>query len=351
MTDPFVTARHLRRGVNLSHWYGQVFMEPGYQPAHYDTYMQQSDLQLIASAGFDHVRFPIATEHAMAADGALAIEFVDRLGREVDRMHALGLAVIIDMHPEIDFKNRLKASEQAGDVFVRFWGALAGHFATKEPALTVFEVLNEPSLADPSKWNSIQRDAVAAIRSRAPEHTIVVSGDGYSEIPRLLELNPIDDSNLIYNFHLYDPLAFSHQGTGWLDPWVQEVRGLEYPMDPANVARLLAAASDARALEALHEYRRAGWSSTRYAKFVEPAVTWAADRGVPLTCNELGVYRQAPREARLRWLKDVTALLAQNGVGWTVWDYAGDFGVVTGERGHRSPDTDVIAALGLTESP
>ena len=76
---PAVAAR-LRQGVNLSHWYSQVYVAPGYSAAHYDSYMKQSDLELIAAQGFDHVRFPIAVEHLVEADGSrLDPEFVARI--------------------------------------------------------------------------------------------------------------------------------------------------------------------------------------------------------------------------------------------------------------------------------
>ena len=77
-------------------------------------------------------------------------------------------------------------------------------------------------------------------------------------------------------------------------------------------------------------------------------MAWAAAHGVPLTCNEFCVYKVfAPRAARLRWLADVTSVFVEQGIGWTVWDYAGNFGVATGEGGHRQPDVEVLAALGL----
>ena len=37
-------ASRLRHGVNMSHWYAQVYMAPGYCAAHYESHMQQSDL-------------------------------------------------------------------------------------------------------------------------------------------------------------------------------------------------------------------------------------------------------------------------------------------------------------------
>jgi hypothetical protein len=39
--------------------------------------------------------------------------------------------------------------------------------------------------------------------------------------------------------------------------------------------------------------------------------------------------------------------LEKYGIGWTMWDYAGGFGVVTKQNGHATPDIEVVKALGL----
>ena len=51
--------------------------------------------------GFDHVRFPISVEHLVDGDGSrLEPEFAARVEREIERVQALGLAVIVDAHSE-----------------------------------------------------------------------------------------------------------------------------------------------------------------------------------------------------------------------------------------------------------
>src|ERR1051325_11026636 len=51
-----VRAAHLRRGVNLSHWFSQ---SANYSKTHLETHTTAQDIALIKSMGFDHVRFPI----------------------------------------------------------------------------------------------------------------------------------------------------------------------------------------------------------------------------------------------------------------------------------------------------
>lgn len=350
MTRAFDVATRLRRGVNLSHWYGQVYMAPGYVPEHFDGYLQDADLDLIRAMGFDHVRLPIALERLADAGGTgLDDAFAARILAAIERLHARGLLVVVDMHPENEYKDALATDDAAVDRFVAFWARLAAFLARTDPDLTVLEVLNEPSIGDAARWAAILDRAIAAIRGASEAHTVLVSGDHYSEVPRLLELPALRHDNLVANIHVYDPVAFTHQGAGWSPPWVQQTRGLAYPVDGDNVTALRAAADDPAAVVALDAYRREGWSRDRSRALIEPAVVWARERGIPLTCNEFGVYRVfAPRSARLRWLRDVVGVFEEFGVGWSVWDYAGDFAVAVGDPGSRVPDAAVLDALGVS---
>jgi len=343
-------AGHLRHGINFSHWFSQVYSAEGYTPAHFDSYLGESDIALVRSMGFDHVRFPIGCEAIIDPQnpGHLPEAYVGRIERAIETILANGLAVMVDIHPEHPFKQALAESDKAAGGFVDFWGALAGRFAQYDAERTFFEILNEPCICDCKRWNRIQSQAAMAVRQAAPEHTIIISGDHWSQLPELLRLEPPALDNLIANFHLYDPIAFTHQGAGWSPPWAQFTKGLTYPADPAFIENFLAEVSDAEARGELAEYQERSWSLPVYRQFIEPAVAWGKERNLPLTCNEFGVYKKfAPRESRLRWIADLSTALEEAGIGWTMWDYAGDFAVVRREDGRRVPDTEVLAALRL----
>ena len=81
---------------------------------------------------------------------------------------------------------------------------------------------------------------------------------------------------------------------------------------------------------------------------MKQAAVWAKRRNLPLVCNEFGVYRSfaEPRD-RAAWIRDVRTALEHNGIGWTMWDYSGSFGVVTKKDGKAVPDASVLSALGL----
>ena len=344
-------ARRLRRGINLSHWFSQIYWPPGYTAAHFDSYIRTADIALIRDMGFDHVRLPINPAPLLAAsapNGRLPVTDLARLRARITDLHDHGLAVIIDLHPEDDFKQGLAANPAAVTAFLGFWEKLAAALADFDPERTFFEVLNEPCLRDPLRWNKLQNAAVAVIRAVAPRHTIIISGDEWSQLPELLKVTPPADSNLIANFHLYDPSAFTHQGAAWAAPWHQFTKGLSYPSDPANVAALRATMTDPDACARLDDYLAARWDADAYHRFLQPAVAWAREHNLPLTCNEFGVYKVfSPRAARLAWVRDVSTALTSAGIGWTMWDYAGDFSIVTKQGDIRVPDFDLLHALDL----
>ena len=69
-------------------------------------------------------------------------------------------------------------------------------------------------------------------------------------------------------------------------------------------------------------------------------------------CNEFGVYRKAAKpEDRAAWISDVRTTLEKYGIGWTMWDYSGGFGVVTKANGQIHPDELTIKALGRKYPP
>src|SRR4051812_13742732 len=55
----FARAKHLRRGINLSEWFAQVYDKRGYTREHFETWTTAEDVALIKSMGFDHVRLSV----------------------------------------------------------------------------------------------------------------------------------------------------------------------------------------------------------------------------------------------------------------------------------------------------
>src|ERR1700722_15980202 len=55
----FARARRLKRGINASEWFAQVYDKRGYTREHFQSWTNGADIALIKSMGFDHVRLSV----------------------------------------------------------------------------------------------------------------------------------------------------------------------------------------------------------------------------------------------------------------------------------------------------
>jgi endoglucanase len=349
-TVPAARLERLTRGVNLSHWFSQIPGGPKYSHDRFQKYAGPSDFAILASAGFRHVRYPVEFEMFLdeANPGVLRPEYLKDFDTALDQILAAGLSVIVDWHAREDTKRRLGTDDKFVEVTVQLWSAMAKHLAPRDPERVFFETMNEPATEiSLERWASIQNRFVAAMRAAAPQHTIVVSPHSWTGIDNLLKLTPLADGNIVYDFHFYEPMVFTHQGAEWPGMGIEGLGGLAYPVDPAAKAALLdqlPKGGKARHHLSTYAVDRA-WLAARLGK----AAAWGKKHGVPLTCNEFGVYtRTTPPDSRYRWLRDTREICEELGIGWAMWDYAGGFRVVLVDKdGRRSIDPECVKALGL----
>ena len=343
-------AQHLRYGINLSEWFAQVYDAKGYNKEHLEAWTTTQDVKLIRAMGFDHVRLSVNPQPMFKRGQAdrIPADYLGYLDRAVQMILDQGLAVIIDIHPESDFKQKLVTDDGFVEQVADYWRALARHYAATNPEFVSFEILNEPEFHDRYRWQGVQAKLAVAIREGAPQHTIIVAGAYWSSESELLFFDPLRDSNIIYNFHFYEPHTFTHQGATWSTNYVHYLKELPYPSTPENVQAAAALIPDAVSrLQAIH-YGLDRWNAERVDGEIGQVAAWAKRWNVPVTCNEFGVYRKAARpEDRAAWISDVRTTLEKYGIGWTMWDYSGGFGVVTKQEGHAAvPDAVTVKALG-----
>jgi endoglucanase len=345
-------ASRLRHGINASEWFAQVYDKAGYSKEHFQNWTTSEDIALIKSMGFDHVRLSVNPQPIMGyRAGEIPQEYLGYLDAAVKMILDHGLAVVVDLHPESDFKARLIKDDSFVQAFADFWRVLARHYSTWDADRVFFEILNEPEFGDRYRWYGVQAKVATAIREGAPLHTIIAAGARWSDDDDLVFLEPLRDSNVIYNFHFYEPHIFTHQGATWgMYSW-QWVKGLRYPSSPESAAKVAAAVPDAVDRLAVIRYGQDHWDAARIDAEVTQVAEWARQRGVPVVCNEFGVYRAfaAPQD-RAAWIHDVRSALEQHGMGWTLWDYSGSFGVVTKKDGRSVPDEITLRALGLNQA-
>ena len=344
-------AQHLRHGINLSEWFAQVYDQRGYTKEHFETWNTAQDIALIKAMGFDHVRLSVNPQPMFRHGQAdrIPADYLGYLDSAVKMILDHGLAIILDVHPESDFKQKLATDDSFVEQFEDYWRQLARHYSTTNPDLVSFEVLNEPEFHDRYRWQGVQAKLAVAIREGAPLHTIIVAGAFWSSENELLFFDPLRDSNIIYNFHFYEPHIFTHQGATWSTNYVHYLKELPYPSTPDNVQPVAVLLPDAvNRLQAIH-YGLDQWNALRIEGEIGQVAAWAKRWNVSVTCNEFGVYRKAANpQDRAAWISDVRTTLEKHGIGWTMWDYSGGFGVVTKQNGQPVPDDVTVKALGRT---
>ena len=340
---------HLRHGINLTGWFAQVYDGKGYTKEHLQTYVTSADLALIKQMGFDHVRLSVNPQPMFQAGHAdeIPAEYLGYLDAAVKMILDQGLAVILDIQPESEFKARL-GQDDFVEQFADFWRALARHYARSDPQRVFLEILNEPEMRDRYRWMGVQAKLAAAIREGAPEHTIIATGARYAADDELVSLEPLRDPNVIYNFHFYEPHVFTHQGATWGVNYWHYLDALEYPSNRESAEKAAAEVPDQVNRLNVLRYGMEHWDASRIEMEIGQVAAWANRYGVPVTCDEFGAYRRNARaQDRAAWIRDVRTALERHGIGWTMWEYAGGFGVVTEQQGHKAPDEVTLGALGL----
>lgn len=343
----FARAQQLRRGINTSQWFAQ---SQNYSVARLRSYTTPQDIALIAAMGFDHIRLSIAAAPLVAWHQSenRTTDFMTELDRVVQTILQNHLSVIIDLHPEDTYKTPLLQGTDSVEYFADLWRSLAGHFASHDPDRLFLEIMNEPEQSDPYRWQGIETTVAAAIREAAPHHTILATGAQWSGLNDLLMLEPLALPNILYTFHDYEPFPFTHQGATWAGPQVVDLRDIPYPSSPAAIAPKLSEQPDLARQYFLDQYGQDRWDAARIDNQISFAARWSQLHQVPVYCGEFGVYRKYSNPAmRAHCLHDMRSAFEKFQIGWAMWDYQGNFGVVTKSNGVATPDPVTLRALGL----
>ena len=114
---------HLRRGINTSGWFAQVYDKRGYTREHFQSWTTAEDIALIKSMGFDHVRLSVNPQPMMASHqpDEIPAGYLGYLDAAVKMILDRGLAVVIDLHPDSELKARLAKDDSFVQEFADFW--------------------------------------------------------------------------------------------------------------------------------------------------------------------------------------------------------------------------------------
>ena len=330
----------LARGFNADGWIS------GPQSAPSDALLRE-----LRKAGMTHVRLPVPAEPIMPRFTAKA-EREQRLGavdRALTKLLSLGYSVSIDLHPGDRF-NQLHREEPAAAMaeMKAAWGDLAGAMRRHPEGRVFAELLNEPDI-EADTWQAEAGELAATVRQLLPRTTIITGPVNWQRADSLPGFRPLDDPNVVYAIHFYDPMAFTHQAHWDSNDPLHDIRDLPFPIraeDPSvlKLRQQLRETDRTAALELLDKAIAGSADGRGIGKWLEPAVAWQQQFARPIIVNEFGVLKAgAPVESRLRWLSAVTSYADQQCWGWAHWELAQGFGLVDDRTGR--PDAGVMKAL------
>ena len=319
----------LMHGVNLGGWMSQCV----YEEDHYDTFISKQDIAQIAKSGFDHVRLPVDYPVLEEEDGTYRKSGFDRLYKVIDWCMEYKLNIILDLHRTYGYdfndagdkeKNSLFNNQDAKDRFVNLWIEIAKHFFGYKNI--AFELLNEVVEEDCiDEWNALIHRTVGEIRKIAPLTPIIYGGVQWNSARTMQYLGAPIDENIIYTFHFYEPLIFTHQKAYWVKNMDPEA-DVHYPAKKADYIEQCIALGDQGI--PLVQNPREKVDIDWLEEVMSDAITTADRYGVQLYCGEYGVIDRAPLEDTLNWFRDTTSLFRKYKIGSAVWSWKEmDFGL------------------------
>ena len=319
----------LKRGLNLGGYLSQCT----HNMQHYSTFIGKADIEQIAGWGFDHIRLPIDYEVLEDQEGNPKEEGYQLVHCICEYCRENKMDVILDLHKAYGYdfndagdrqKNDLFHNPNLQDRFVNLWNRIAAEF--KNCDNVAFELLNEVVEKENALlWNELIDKTVTAIRKIDPSVPIIYGGIQWNSASTLKLLKIPEDKNIIFTFHFYEPLLFTHQKAHWvrqMDPQ----KDIFYP-ESMEYYRLQSAKLGEQGETVLHSA-----AETMGIEFLEEmvreAVLAAQKAGTKLYCGEFGVIDQAPVPDTLRWFRDVHAIFEKYEIGCSIWTYKKmDFGL------------------------
>lgn len=293
-------------------------------------------LKWMADWGFNFVRIPMAYPAYLKFDRSRNItpeevykidpKAVDQIDQLVHMAHQNNLHVSLNLHRAPGYcvnagfhePYNLWTDQAALDAFCFHWNMWAARYKTISSKNISFDLLNEPSMREDMNDQLSKRSAVPgnvyrklalaasdAIRKENPQHLIIADGNnvGSNVTPELADLD------IAQSCRGYHPGIISHYKAPWA---MKDTGNLPEPKWPGQVGE---------------QYL----SREMLEKFYKPWIE-LVNKGVGVHCGECGCWNKTPHAVFLAWFNDVLDILSSNGIGFALWEFSGDFGVMNSNR-------------------
>ncbi len=340
-------------GVNLGGWLSQREVAQGLSgldlEAHRSSFIMKEDIKRIAEWGFDHVRLPF--DYELLEDEEAPFQYKEDGFAWIDRClewcHDSRLGVVLDFHRAPgqnyapDAENPLLHDSNNRARYLAIWKELANRYKTISDGL-VFELLNEVVDHTCHLYKNLIHDGLMVIRGIDLQRDVIVGGNQYNSVFALKELPLYDDPHVIYNFHFYEPIPFTHQRAYFSEDMQAYDTTVTYPGTFPELSSFLDKHPQYAAKNSSYVWTMN--DREQMIRNLEEARLFLKYTGKRLYCGEYGVIHGTPQASKLAWLHDLTELLHNYGIGRAYWSYKEmDYGLV--DLQGNVLDSDVIQAV------
>lgn len=312
-----------KHGINLGGWLSQC----NHTKAHYDSFIHAEDMQVIKNWGLDHVRLPVDYNLVQDKNGNFIESGFTYIQNAIDWAKAAGLNLVLDLHKTAGYsfddgekEAGFFESEKFQNMFYALWVEFAKRYSKYEDTVC-FELLNEVTSKDYCKiWNKIANTCIEKIREISPTVRILIGSYWNNHVGAVRDMDMPHDENIVYNFHCYEPLIFTHQGAGWIPKMDLSFR---MKMDaPYSDYDKFTKANINQEGDAFDKYDPNATVTVEYFEnLFEDALKVAKERNVLLYCGEYGVIDLADPQEALKWYKLINKVFEDNNIGRAVWSY------------------------------
>ncbi|TDW99110.1 glycoside hydrolase family 5 protein [Dinghuibacter silviterrae] len=286
--------------------------------------------------GFDYVRIPMAYPHYLQFDRSRDIttdevyHIDEQKVQEVDQLVTMankhGLHVSLNLHRAPGYcvnagfhePYNLWKDQAALDAYCYHWNFWAHRYRGIPKDKISFDLLNEPAMrADMNDQHSagtavpgdvyrkVMGAATEAIRKESPERLIIAEGNwgGNLVVPEL------EDLGIAQSCRGYNPHQISHYKAPWAN---KDPEHCPVPLWPGQVG---------------NQYL----SRDMLVKYYQPWIK-LVEQGVGVHCGECGCWNKTPHDVFIAWFSDVLDILSAGGIGFALWNFIGDFGILDSGR-------------------